>query len=109
MTVIIQIPGTTNIHIIAYFTASAEAQRALSVASPSRRNGWQKCLQSFWAGNKDYCDARFKLIPNFVSMPLLPVLITSININICEGGGFVGCALSGGSKTRSDRKEAYAR
>ena len=91
-----------------YYTATKEALDALHnlsgdaspepvavsppPASPKKKSkgppqhavgdGWKNALKGFWSCDKEYCDQRFKLIPNVVSDGQ-PAVETAIDPMLC--------------------------
>ena len=73
--------------MICFYTASEEARQVLAPPAPGQAEvseesfseGWQRSLYKFWRADKSYCDERFKLIPNVVSMsPYMKISVTYI-------------------------------
>ena len=72
-----QVPGRSPFQMICYYTASKEAKRVISPTKGDSTcstdeeqptsEGWENCLRKFWEADQEYCDARFKIIPNVVS------------------------------------------
>lgn len=64
------IPGSTNIQIICYFTASREANEVIrDIDSNLGSPGWRGLLARFWKADAEFCNKRFKLIPSVVEGP----------------------------------------
>ena len=91
------VPGTPPIQVVCYYSATKEAldviynlngdeeprsppsttsPRTAPSRSPKKSSrppepavgtGWKNALRNFWMCDKEYCDQRFKLIPNVVS------------------------------------------
>ena len=87
------VPGSPPIQVVCYYAATKEALDVLyslkgvpvpialspiaaTSQSPKKKSkgppqpavgdGWKISLQNFWQCDKEYCDERFKLIPNVV-------------------------------------------
>mmetsp|Transcript_20061 Transcript_20061/g.28829 ORF Transcript_20061/g.28829 Transcript_20061/m.28829 type:complete len:350 (+) Transcript_20061:155-1204(+) len=75
------VPGRSPFQMICYYTASKEAKRVISPTKGDSTcstdeeqptsEGWENCLRKFWEADQEYCDARFKIIPNVASGPWL--------------------------------------
>jgi hypothetical protein len=76
---IFQIPGKSPFQMICFYTASEDAKKVIAprvgdappVNDADFELGWERLLYRFWQADKDYCDQRFKLIPNVVSASFL--------------------------------------
>ena len=68
------VPGASQVQVICLYSAGKDALAALGkgpIGSEGRVPGWAKSLQRFWRADTDYCNSRFKLIPNVVCKVLL--------------------------------------
>lgn len=70
------VPGTYNVQLICYYSASYETLVFLNSMrcenfDINSTSGWRKSIAKFWMVDKEYCDKRFKLIPTMLEGPWL--------------------------------------